>query len=155
RELARGFRDWLIKRLRHQSFIHWQMADHIGSHQVPLDFWGRFRTDQRGSHANQLNIKEGGYLPLVNLTRLWSITAGIQDTNTDCRIDALMRRWFWDERFGNRVKEAFHTFLGHRIWGHYLEPDSLTEREKNALKTALETVRHLQKQSVQHFRKPK
>jgi CBS domain-containing protein len=153
--LAEELRSWFHQHLPQLAFLKWQVADHGLDHKVGLDFWDRFRTELWGEHERELNIKDGGYLQLVNATRLWAVAHGIPETNTGGRIAHLVDKNLWREEDGTNIRAAYETLLHLRLWNNYARPDALLEREREGLKTALRTIRALQKRTAKGFAKPK
>lgn len=154
-ELAARLRVELLERIRHHSFVHWQVVEHGLSDRIPLDFLDRLLVERRGDHKGEINIKEGGYLQIVKITRLWAVASGIGSAATEERIADLKAMAVWDEALAGRVMGAFRTFAGHRLWSNYVSPDSLSADETEALKEAMKTAKYLQRFSSKHFRKPK
>ncbi|WP_018132858.1 DUF294 nucleotidyltransferase-like domain-containing protein [Effusibacillus pohliae] len=153
--LAAELREWFSGQVRELAFVHWQTAQHGWQQPVALDWRDRFRTEKWGDHMGELNIKEGGYLQIVNAARLWSLAHGVHATSTLERIAALRDLAIWEEQWASRVAGALRLFIHHRIWGNYVCPDRLSDTEAAALKEAMRTARHLQKRTARRFRKPK
>ncbi|MFC4768642.1 DUF294 nucleotidyltransferase-like domain-containing protein [Effusibacillus consociatus] len=154
-EIAAQFRDWFMEQMKEHSFVHWQIADHGLSHKVGLDFFDRFRVGRWGEHTGELNIKEGGYLQIVNATRLWSLAHRIHAASTVERIKLLRDQQVWKNELAIQVMKALHVFLRYRLWSNYVTPDKLSESEAFELKEAMTTARYLQKLTAKQFRKPK
>lgn len=142
-------------KIKEASFIHWQIADRFTLTKTALDMWGKFRTHQSGEQAGHINIKEGGYLQIVNAVRLWAIANGIRETSTLQRVNRLQDMLIWDEALANRIRESFSELQHHRLWGNYVNVGNLTQEAENKLKDALITAKKLQKITAGHFQKPK
>lgn len=153
--LSDQFQTWFFQQVRPLSFIHWQVADHGFSHSVALDFFDRLRIEKWGEHEGQLNIKEGGYLQIVNSTRLWAVANGIAATSTAERIMALRDSQIWYDELASSVMEALHLFMQYRLWSNYVSPDKLSDSTVADLKDAIKTAARLQKLTSKQFRKPK
>ena len=55
----------------------------------PLGIFRRFVVDRNGEHADQLDLKKRGVLPITEIARLHALANGIAAVNTTERIDAL------------------------------------------------------------------
>ncbi|KEO84583.1 DUF294 nucleotidyltransferase-like domain-containing protein [Tumebacillus flagellatus] len=153
--LAHELRKWLVEQVPQMAYLKWQTADRCLSQKTGLDFRDRFRTELWGERAGQLNLKDGGYLPLVNSVRLWALAHGIVETNTGGRIAELVARGVWTAQQARPVQEA-NEYLHHlRLWGNYVRPDALPVGEVLPLKSVLKSVRVLQKRTAKFFVKPR
>ncbi|PWK13359.1 DUF294 nucleotidyltransferase-like domain-containing protein [Tumebacillus permanentifrigoris] len=153
--LAAELHQWVVANVPQMAFIKWQVADHGLAHKIGLDFRERFRTELWGEHERELNIKDGGYLQLVNATRLWAVAHGIVETHTGSRIAKIMESKLWREEDGNDIQAAYETLLSLRLWSNYTCPERLSVQERERLKAALRTIRSLQKRTAKRFTKPK
>jgi len=153
RKLAAEFAEWYVKQLQGHEFVHRQVADRGLQRQAAVDFLGRLRLDRFGNHEGELDVKEGGYLQVVSAVRLWALSHSIAVTPTAERIQALELAGIWHPAWADHVQAALRVLTGHRLWGNYLQPDSLDEADRQALKEALKTVKQLQKKTARRFSK--
>lgn len=154
RNLAGEFATWYVKQLQGHGFVHRQAAERGVQRQAAVDFLGRLRLDRWGEHEGELHVKEGGYLQLVSAVRLWTVAHGIAVTPTAERIQALELAGIWHPAWADHVQAALRVLTGHRLWGNYMQPDSLCAPDLQALKAALKTVKHVQKKTARRFSKP-
>jgi CBS domain-containing protein len=152
--LAERFRSWFLEKMSDRSYLYWSIAEHNRAQPVALDFWGRFRLDLWGEHQGTLQLKEGGYLPIVNAVRLWSVAHALSATSTEQRIRELHQFGIWDDRTANAVLQAHALLSDYRLWGNHLDPRTLSVEEQAVLKIALQTAKLLQKHTAKRFRKP-
>lgn len=155
RELAAELLVWLTGALPQQAFLHYQIAHHLESQPVALDWRGRFRVDQWGEEQGRLNLKDGGYLPLVNAVRLWSMAHGLPAYSTQERIVRLRSAGVWEPAFAEEVQDALGALVSGRLWGNYVDPGSWSQEETRRMKAALKTIRLLQKRTAKRFAKPR
>jgi CBS domain-containing protein len=157
RRLAESLSQWFGEMMQSQHFLHWQVADHGMAHELGLDAFQRLRVESWGAHEGELNVKERGYLQLINAVRLWAIACGVGNgvSSTSERIRQLHEAQVWDADVAQEVRAAFDVLVWHRLWSNYVRPDALSSADRDALKAALQTVKRLQKRTFKRFRKPK
>ena len=155
KELAGQLAGWLLGEMTKQTFLHYLVAQHVEEHQVAFDWRGRFRLDLWGEEEGRLNVKEGGYLQIVNAVRLWAVAHGLQANSTEQRIECLQANGVWDRAWAEEVRAALEVLVSRRLWGNYFDPASLTTVDAKRLKSALKTVRQLQKRTAKRFAKPR
>ncbi|UFJ41200.1 DUF294 nucleotidyltransferase-like domain-containing protein [Brevibacillus humidisoli] len=80
-------------------------------YRVPLNWFGRLRTEVRGRYQGALNLKYGVYLPYVNSVRLWALAAGIGATSTLERIRGLREAGDWSHAFCDEIESNFRKIL--------------------------------------------
>lgn len=153
--LARRLHAWVVARLRDAPYVLWMAAARNRERAVALDWRGRLRVDVSGPRAGAVDIKEGGYLPLVSAVRLWAVAEGVRATSTERRIAALERRGVWETSFAARVQEALATLQAYRLWDNHVNVARLSAMDREALRLALRTVKALQARTAKRFRKPK
>lgn len=131
---------------------------------TPLGIFSRFILQGTPPHRDGLDIKKGGLFPIVHGVRSLALESGIADTNTITRIQALVGRRLFDERFTADLIEAFEfmSMLRLRIqlgcWERgealhiYVRPKELNRLERSLLKNALKVVRELKALVTYHFK---
>ncbi|MGB8956690.1 MAG: DUF294 nucleotidyltransferase-like domain-containing protein [Tumebacillaceae bacterium] len=153
--LADQLSDWLMGELAKQRFLHYQVAHHLEERKVALDWRGRLRVDVWGEQEGRLNVKEGGYLQIVNAVRLWAVAHGLSANSTEQRIDRLQAAGVWEVAWAQEVRAALEELVRWRLWSNYVDPAPFTAAETDRLKTALKTARQLQKRTAKRFAKPR
>jgi CBS domain-containing protein len=133
------------------------LAEQVVDVPVPLGFFKNFLVEKNGEHKNGLNIKLFGLVPLVTCVKLLAWRENVGDTNTLHRISALVRKGTLKRDAAEFLEQAFETLLTLKIrnnlvdWeqgrepSNYLEPASLSTRQKQLLKEAFLAVSDLQK----------
>jgi len=133
------------------------LAEEVVDVPVPLGFFKNFLVEKNGEHKNGLNIKTFGLVPLVTCVKLLAWKENVADTNTLQRTSALVRKGTFKRDAAEFIEQAFETFLTLKIrnnladWeqgrepSNYLEPASLSTRQKQLLKEAFLAVSDLQK----------
>ncbi|HEX16518.1 MAG: hypothetical protein DRG33_02920 [Deltaproteobacteria bacterium] len=127
---------------------------------LPLGLFRRFITEKTGPHKGKINLKLGGWAPLVLVVRVMARTYGIRDNNTFKRIEALREREVLSPEFASELSEAFYVLMRLRISRqgellerkdgedpNYIAPYDLPLEEQKELKHALKVVEELQKKA--------
>ena len=124
---------------------------------VPLGLFKRFITEKSGEHKGEINLKLGGWAPLVLITRLLARKYGLTPTRTLDRIDALARAGVFNEKFAQEMREAYYELMKQRVLhqieqvkreaknDEFVNPQMLTEDEQERLRRALRTLEAAQK----------
>ena len=137
------------------AFLRDMYADDA-EHGVALGFFGRFITERKDKeHKGKINLKHTGTLPLVESVRLLALREGIEELSTLGRMKALHGAGVlggdeYDYLFG-----AYHLITrlllrqqtadfkaGVRV-SSYVDPKSLTERERDMLVDSFKAIREL------------
>lgn len=125
---------------------------------LPLGLFRRFVTEKTGEHKGKINLKLGGWAPLVLIVRVMAKSYGVKETNTFERIKALEEREVLNPRFAADLQEALYILMKLRIShqrelllqgltsdDNYIDPYKLPEGEQKELKFAIKKVEELQK----------
>jgi len=124
---------------------------------VAIGMFGRLLTGQQGGHPDAIDVKLHGLLPIVELTRLLALRAGIADTATLARLTALRAAGVIDVGRHDELAEGFvflvdlllHQQLRDReagqARGNYVAAAMLPRRQSERL---VETVK-----SIESFRR--
>ena len=131
---------------------------------VALGWFGRLATERNGTdHRGEINLKHRGTLPLVSNLRLMALRAGIEETGTRQRLDALHERGELDRDEWDYLRGAFRhitalllrqqiaDFKAARKVGNFVHPDGLSEREKDILIDSLKAIDLLSKRVASEF----
>lgn len=131
---------------------------------VPLGLFRRFATERSGEGKGTIDVKLGGWGPLVFLVRLLAKRYRIPTTNTFERINGLEEREVLSASFSQRLQEAFYTLMRLRIerQGELMRegvvdgqdrvnPYRLPEPDQARLRDALRKVEALQKLANEVF----
>ncbi|MFQ2091874.1 putative nucleotidyltransferase substrate binding domain-containing protein [Aeromonas taiwanensis] len=130
-----------------------EMARAAVAFHAPLTLFGRLEQDPEG-----LDLKRGGLFPLVHGVRVLSLEAGILETSTTGRIDALVAQGRLSNDYGADLAEAFRLFIRLRLRAQLQEGDGrvrvagLGHGERDLLRHALHRVKKFQQWLTLHFR---
>ncbi len=131
-----------------------QMHEDDRDHKVALGWFGRFITEQEiDNHKGKMNLKHTGTLPLIEAARLLALREGIEETPTLDRLQALCDREFLSHDDHDYLSGAYRhicrlllrqqiaDFKAGRAVSNYVDPDTLTERERDILTDSFKAIR--------------
>lgn len=132
------------------------MASNAVATRPPLGFFRNFVLIREGDHANSFDLKLRGILPVINLARVYALSAGIPALNTVERIRAAAGVQAISADMAADLEDAFE-FMGTLRARHqaqqikqgippdnYLMPDKLSALERNHLKDVFSAINTLQ-----------
>lgn len=160
--LAQAMRDLVLKLTSNKGLLN-EMLQTIIFIPLPLGLLGRFLVEKSGQNKGKLNLKTGGWAPLVVLVRVMAVSYGIEETGTLDRIEGLSKKEVISPELAEDLKEAYHILMGLRISrqkelmkrgeddSNYLDPYALDPPEQKRLRFALRRVEELQKVANEIF----
>lgn len=155
--LAGSLQDQFFIDLLSSPIIARRMMENTLRHKVLVGVFGQLLTERYGTDAGSLDIKYGAYIPMVNAFRLLAVQAGIRETGTLQRIEALRIEGLLSEGDAEEAREAFLFFLkmrmlttilneeGQMIGTGKIPPAQLTKEMTVPLKKALKSGRKIQR----------
>lgn len=159
--LAEEVRTYLISLCKNDRYLLHRLAEDDEEHQVPLGVFGRILTDRNKAHHDEINIKHGGVMHIVNAMRIFALREGVHANSTMERLHALTQRQLFSAEDASNIQEAFNTLMVLRIRqnlkqiqegkeaNNYVCVKALSKREYIRLKKSLSTAKWLQ-QLVAH-----
>ena len=145
------------------SFLREMHADDT-EHQVALGWFGRLLTDKDNkNHIGQINLKHTGTLPLVEAMRLLALREGIEAISTLGRMDALMDKGILGDDEHDYLAGAYRhishmllrqqiaDFNGGRTVTNFVDPKSLSQRERDMLVDGFKAIRSLRQRLQSEF----
>nr|WP_320014190.1 DUF294 nucleotidyltransferase-like domain-containing protein [uncultured Desulfobacter sp.] len=124
---------------------------------ISINFLGNLRTEKKGPHKNQLNLKKGGLVHIINGARIFAINNRITETSTLGRLRQLTEMGVISEQKYDVLKTAFETLVmfklrtnlkkmsRNRERDHYIDPSTLSGSETILLKDAMSSASQMQK----------
>ena len=155
--LARMLWDMIFKVFDNPEKMNHMLTQEDLRFDIPLNFFGNIRPIKTGPYKDQINIKTGGLVHLVNGVRLFAINSKISETSTLGRINQLEEQGIFSKKRAQFLKTAFETLVMFRIRtnlekinknqepDNYIDPSALTKGERMLLKDALYSVSQMQK----------
>ncbi|MGL5815033.1 MAG: putative nucleotidyltransferase substrate binding domain-containing protein [Aeromonas sp.] len=129
-----------------------EMARAAVAFHTPLTLFGRLEQAPEG-----LDLKRGALFPLVHGLRVLALEAGVLETSTLGRIEALVAQGRLSQDYGANLAEAFRLFirlrLGSQLKGESrVRVESLGHGDRDLLRHALHQVKKFQQWLSIHFR---
>ena len=147
--VARALREQLMDR---RDLLAEMVRPAVAFH-APLTLFGRLEQPPEG-----LDLKRGGLFPLVHGIRMLALEAGILETSTLGRIDALVAADRLSADYGSNLAEAFRLFIRLRLRSQLkggnsrVQTSELSHSERDLLRQALHQVKKFQQWLTLHFR---
>lgn len=132
------------------------MAENDAEGRPALGLFNRLITTTNSTDGKRIDIKRNGLRIVADAARIFSLMINVPATGTLDRLVALGRLGRLPSDFVVAVGEAFEELLAillnHQIRrmeagkspDKLVNPNKLTERERDALRTAMRTVKHFQ-----------
>lgn len=133
---------------------------------LPLTFMGNIRTEKSGPRKNQVNLKTGGVVHIVNGARLFAVNHQIAEPSTLGRLEQLAEKGVFSRRKAGLFQACFETLTMLKVRGNlrkiqrnetpdnFIDPEDLSSSELVLLKDALATAGHMQKLMQMKFSQP-
>ncbi|MEA3274409.1 MAG: putative nucleotidyltransferase substrate binding domain-containing protein [Pseudomonadota bacterium] len=161
--MVQELREHVLEHCRaNRIFIAYMVANAL-KHRPPLGFFRNFVLISGGDHANTLDIKHRGTVPIVDLARIYALSAGIPDVNTIERLEAGAKVQAVSRDGAANLIDALE-FIGtlrmqHQArqlrQGHeadnYLSPDEISRLERGHLKDAFSLINTMQEALGQRY----
>jgi len=154
--LFHQLRDFILPKTQgNRIFLAWLAANAL-SRQPPLGFFRNLVLIRGGEHANTLDLKHRGIVPIVDLARVYALDAGAEAVNTLDRLEgardkgAVSRegaadlRDAWDFISTVRLRHQALRIRENRKADHYVVLDTLSNFERTQLKDAFSVVKTMQ-----------
>lgn len=88
--LTKKLQTQMLKHTKSNSIFLAALAENVLSVQPPMGIFRRFVVEQNGEHANELNLKKRGVLPIIDIVRIHALANGLFEVNTIDRLRALV-----------------------------------------------------------------
>ncbi|MFO7883325.1 MAG: DUF294 nucleotidyltransferase-like domain-containing protein [Desulfobacteraceae bacterium] len=130
---------------------------------TPIKLLGRIRTEQKGPHKGQINLKTSGLVHLVNGLRIFAINNNIKEPSSLGRLAMLLEKEAISKKDANLIQTGFETLTFFRLRenfqkiknnekpDNYISPAELDNIERTLLKDALSAVPQMQKLIYSEF----
>jgi CBS domain-containing protein len=139
------------------------MAGNAVKHRPPLGFFRSFVLIDEGDHANTLDLKHRGIMPIVDLARVFALSAGLDHVDTVERLQAAAGTPALSQEAAVNLEDALALIATLRARhqsgqiklgeapDNYIHPETLSPLERNHLKDAFEVIATMQKVLSQRF----
>lgn len=162
--LLDGLRHEVLQRTRANRIFLAHLVGNALQHRPPLTVFGGIATTRVGEHADTVNLKHGGVVPIVDLARIYALAGGHAEVNTQRRLAVAARGGEITEGGAHALRDA-HEFIAtlrirhqarQRARGepadHLLRLSELSHFERDQLKDAFGVVHTLQSVLAQRYR---
>ncbi len=139
------------------------MASNALKHRPPIGFFRNFVLIRGGDHDNTLDLKHRGTVPIVDLARVYALSAGLEETNSIERLQAGAKTPAVSKDGAANLIDAIE-FIGTLRMQHqarqlrqggapdnFLRPDSLSRLERGHLKDAFSLINTMQESLGQRY----
>ncbi|MGQ7844647.1 putative nucleotidyltransferase substrate binding domain-containing protein [Granulosicoccus sp. 3-233] len=154
--LYEPLRDAVLAKARKNSLFVAHMSSNSLTHRPPLGWFGRFRKESSGEHRGKIDLKHGGVVPIVDLARVYALSAGIPVVNTTERLGAGVDSPVLSQSGALTLKDAHEVILMIRLRhqvrqikqgqkpDNFVDPALLPASERDRLRRALQSVKEIQ-----------
>ena len=156
---ARLYRDLQAETLEmaaKDSIFVAHMISNSLKHQPPLGLLRGISTIRSGAHKNQIDMKLGGVIPVVDLGRIYALKGRIAEVNTRARLQAAGAAGIISPSGARDLLEAYDLIAGMRLQSqaaqvraggrpdNFMAPSALSDFERSHLRDAFVVVRTMQ-----------
>ncbi len=155
-ELLESLRCEVLASTRDNSLFLAYMVSNALKHRPPLKLFGRISLIRDGEHANTLDLKHSGLVPIVDLARIYALAGGLTAVSTQQRLEQAAQTHEVSVSGARDLGQAFE-FMGRlrqsqqaRQLAQGQTPDSflalgaLSKSERSQLKDAFLLIQTLQ-----------
>lgn len=155
-QLYQTLRDEALKMAQGNSIFVAHMSSNCLTHRPPLGWFGRFRTQRSGVHVGKVDLKHEGVVPIVDLARVYALSAGITAVNTLDRLKSGAESSVLSPSGASSLLYAYETIsiirLQHqarqirqgRAPDNFLDPAQLENTQKERLRNAMKDIKSIQ-----------
>jgi len=138
-----------------ERFLNFMAANAL-HHTPPLGLFRSFVLEKHGSEEKALDMKKRGVVPITDLARVYALASGVQEINTQERLQAAFENHALSKSGFMDLSDAFEFLsmvrLNHQSLqiksmkqaDNYLPPEELSSLERRHLKDVFEIIRTYQ-----------
>ncbi len=161
--LYQKLRDKILPQCKANRIFLAYMAANALKNRPPLGFFRQFVLVHDGEHDDSLDLKHRGILPIVDLARVFALSAGLPQLGTKERLIAAREAGQLSHEGAEnllhalefiatlRARSQAEEHLGGRQMDSYVRPDSLSGVERNQLKDAFAAISTVQQALSQRY----
>lgn len=155
--LTRTLRAYVLKRAMKNTIFLAMMCENALLHSPPLGFFKTFVLESDGDHNNTLDLKKRGTIPIVDIARQYTLSAGLKPLNTIERLQAIEKAGEISKEMAFSLIDAHEFIAGIRLEAqgkqyragekvdNHLDPKELSPLVRHQLRDAFHVVRDAQK----------
>jgi CBS domain-containing protein len=154
--LLHSLREEVLARTPQQSLFLAHVVHNAQNQRPPLNLFGQISLIRSGEHAGTVDLKHQAIAPIVDLGRIYALSAGLHEVNTSDRIEKAAQLGALSEQGSRDLRDALEFVCSQRITHHTqrmqqgLEPDNylhlqeLSNFERGHLRDAFLVIQSLQ-----------
>ena len=155
-ELADNVHTTAVDMAAHSGRLHAHLATLAARREPPLGFFRGFVVDRSGDYANTLDVKKGGTAAIVQMARLYALSAGIDAVGTRPRLQAAASAGAVSERGAEDLIDAFDFLTTISLRQHaeqlrrgqkpnyHIDPKELGKLDREHLRDAFQIIKGMQ-----------
>lgn len=145
-----------LKMAQESSIFVAHMSSNCLAHRPPLGMFSRFKTQRSGGHTGKLDLKHEGVVPIVDLARVYALSAGITAVNTVDRLTSGARSSVLSPSGASSLVDAYETISMIRLQhqarqirqgtapDNFVDPAQLPGAQKERLRNAMKSIKSIQ-----------
>ncbi len=146
----------VLKKTRNNTVFIAYMAANALSHRPPLGFFRNFVLIQDGRHNDTIDIKHRGIIPIIDLARVFALSAGLPAVRTVERLRTAAASGALSREMSENLLDAFEYIATVRIQhqarqiragraiDNFVSPAELSELERAHIKDAFSVIKDMQ-----------
>jgi CBS domain-containing protein len=162
--LLEDLRSEVLQKTRQAKLFLALMVGNALTHQPPLGLFGGISSVRSGPHKGTIDLKHTGIVPVIDLARIYALSAGHPAVNTYDRLAIAAASREISEQSARDLREALAFLASLRIRhqahlmaagyeaDNHLRPDTLSNFQREQLKDAFGVVKSLQDVMAQRYR---
>jgi len=155
-ELADNVHTTAVDMAAHSGRLHTHLATLAARREPPLGFFRGFVVDRSGDYANTLDVKKGGTAAIVQMARLYALSAGIDPVGTRLRLQSAASAGAVSERGAEDLIDAFDFLTTIALRQHaeqlrrgqkpnyHIDPKELGKLDREHLRDAFQIIKGMQ-----------
>ncbi|NVZ09597.1 cyclic nucleotide-binding/CBS domain-containing protein [Allochromatium humboldtianum] len=161
--LCEELHERIIEKSRANRIFIAYMAANALKNRPPLGFFRNIVLIQGGDHDHTLDIKHRGLIPIIDLARVYALSAGIMENNTNERLQTAAERGALSRDGAANLIDALELIATLRMRhqaqqlrngekpDNFLAPDALSPLERGHLKEAFVLINTMQESLGQRY----
>ena len=155
-ELVDNVHTTAVNMATHSGRLHAHLATLAARREPPLGFFRGFVVDRSGDYANTLDVKKGGTAAIVQMARLYALSAGIDAVGTRLRLQSAASAGAVSERGAEDLIDAFDFLTTIALRQHaeqlrrgqkpnyHIDPKELGKLDREHLRDAFQIIKGMQ-----------
>ena len=161
--LTRRLKSFFLDETKRNTIFLASLTANALDNEPPLGFFRQFVLETHGDHADTLDLKHNGVVPIIDLARIYALGAGVDAVNTLRRLSDLADAGGMNAADAADLRDA-HEFIASVRLQHqadqirrgaepnnYVSPDRLSDFDRRHLKDAFKIVSRMQSAMAQRY----